>query len=125
MTHQYINTELAPQAVGCYSQAVKTNNTVYLSGQVGLDPQTMQLADGVAAQMHQSFKNLLAIASASGGNSTHFVKLNVYLTTMDHFALLNEIMANYFSQPYPARAAIAVVDLPKQALFEVEGILVI
>ena len=121
-----INTENAPAAIGTYSQAVKVDNTVYLSGQIPLDPATMELvSDQPSAQIDQTFKNLAAVCDASGGNLQSIVKLNIYLTDLSHFALVNETMARYFEQPYPARAAIGVAQLPKGAMVEMDAILVV
>lgn len=121
-----IHTDSAPAAIGTYSQAVKVNNTVYLSGQIPLDPESMTLVEGdISAQIHQVFKNLTAVCEASGGDLSHLVKLNIFLTDLEHFALVNEIMSQYFQQPYPARAAIGVSQLPKGAQVEMDGILVI
>jgi reactive intermediate/imine deaminase len=120
---QIIQTEGAPQAIGTYSQAVKVGSTVYLSGQIGLDPISMQLVDGIENQVHRVFQNLKAVAEASGGSLADIVKLNVFLTDLSHFALVNTIMAEYFSQPYPARAAVGVASLPKGALVEADGLI--
>jgi reactive intermediate/imine deaminase len=120
---QIIQTEGAPQAIGTYSQAVKVGGTVYLSGQIGLDPVSMQLVDGIENQVHRVFQNLKAVAEASGGSLADIVKLNVFLTDLSHFALVNTIMAEYFSQPYPARAAVGVASLPKGALVEADGVI--
>jgi reactive intermediate/imine deaminase len=121
-----INTDQAPQAIGTYSQAVKTNNTVYLSGQIPLDPETMTLVDGgFAAQTHQVFKNLQAVCEAADGSLADIVKLNIFLTDLSNFATVNDIMSQYFTEPYPARAAIGVKELPKDALVEADGIMVI
>jgi reactive intermediate/imine deaminase len=120
---QIIQTECAPQAIGTYSQAVKVGSTVYLSGQIGLDPVSMQLVDGIENQVHRVFQNLKAVAEASGGSLADIVKLNVFLTDLSHFALVNTIMAEYFSQPYPARAAVGVASLPKGALVEADGVI--
>lgn len=124
MSKQIIQTNDAPQAIGTYSQAVKVGNTVYLSGQIGLDPATMQLVEGIEAQVHRVFKNLSAVATASGGSLADVVKLNIFLTDLSHFALVNTIMAEYFSSPYPARAAVGVASLPRDALVEADGVLV-
>jgi reactive intermediate/imine deaminase len=124
MSKQIISTDRAPQAIGTYSQAVKAGNTVYLSGQIGLDPATMQMVDGIEAQIHRVFSNLQAVAEAAGSSLADMVKLNVYLTDLGHFAKVNEIMAQYFSQPYPARAAVGVASLPRGALVEADGVLV-
>jgi reactive intermediate/imine deaminase len=120
---QIIHTDGAPQAIGTYSQAVKVGSTVYLSGQIGLDPVSMQLVDGIEAQVHRVFQNLKAVAEASGGSLAHIVKLNVFLTDLSNFALVNTIMAEYFTQPYPARAAVGVASLPKGALVEADGVI--
>ena len=125
MSKQIIATEAAPQAIGTYSQAVRAGDTVYLSGQIGLDPTTMQLVEGIEAQIHQVFGNLRAVAEAAGGSLSDVVKLNVFLTDLGHFAKVNEIMAQYFVQPYPARAAVGVASLPRGAVVEADGILVI
>lgn len=125
MNKQVIHTDKAPQAIGCYSQAIKVNNTIYLSGQIGLDPNTMQLDANFEAQTHQMFKNLQAVVSASNVTFADIVKLNVYLTDMSNFALVNKIMSEYFTEPYPARAAIGVKELPKGALIEADGVVVI
>jgi len=120
---QAIYTAAAPQAIGTYSQAIRSGDTVYLSGQIGLDPATMQLVDGIDAQIHRVFDNLQAVADEAGGRLDHAVKLTVYLTDLAHFARVNEIMSKYFMQPYPARAAIGVAALPRGALVEVDAIL--
>jgi reactive intermediate/imine deaminase len=121
-----IHTQQAPQAIGTYSQAVKVANTVYLSGQIPLVPETMQIiAGGIAAQISQVFENLQAVALAANANLNDMVKLNVFLTDLADFPLVNEIMAKYFKEPYPARAAIGISALPKGALVEMDGILVI
>lgn len=118
-----ISTSSAPAAIGTYSQAVKAGNTVYLSGQIGLDPATMQLVDGIEAQIHQVFKNLSAVCQAAGGTTSDIVKLNVFLTDLIHFPMVNEIMARYFQQPYPARAAVGVAALPRGALVEADAVM--
>lgn len=120
-----VQTPDAPAAIGTYSQAVRMDNTVYLSGQIGLDPDTMQMVDGIEAQVNRVFQNLRAVAVASGGSMDDVVKLNIYLTDLAHFAKVNEIMATYFSQPYPARAAVGVASLPRNALVEADGVLVL
>ncbi|WP_124948778.1 RidA family protein [Sulfuriferula thiophila] len=125
MAKQIISTVDAPAAIGTYSQAVKVGDTVYLSGQIGLNPATMQLADGIVAQIHQVFQNLQAVAAASGGSLSDVVKLNVFLTDLSHFAKVNEIMAEYFVAPYPARAAVGVAALPRGAEVEADGVLVL
>lgn len=120
-----IATANAPAAIGTYSQAVKAGNTVYLSGQIGLDPASMTLVDGIEAQIHRVFANLYAVADAAGGSLNDVVKLNVFLTDLAHFAKVNEIMAQYFHQPYPARAAVGVASLPRGALVEADGVMVL
>ncbi len=126
MTKIVINTTQAPQAIGTYSQAVKTGNTVYLSGQIPLSPDTMELVEGdMRAQIVRVFDNLSAVAAAAGGSLADIVKLNIYLVDLSHFALVNEIMAEYFSEPYPARAAIAAAGLPKNVEVEMDAIMVI
>jgi len=125
MSRKAIQTERAPAAIGTYSQAMRAGDTVYLSGQLGLDPKTMQLAEGIEGQIRQAFENLKAVAEASGGSLTDAVKLNVYLTDLGNFAKVNEIMAGYFAQPYPARAAIGVASLPRGGAVEIDGVLVV
>ena len=125
MTRQIIATTHAPQAIGTYSQAVRTGDTVYLSGQIGLDPASMQLVDGIEAQIHRVFTNLRAVCEAAGGGLGDMVKVNIFLTDLAHFAKVNEIMAQYFPQPYPARAAVGVASLPRGALVEADGVLVL
>ncbi|PTN11445.1 Rid family detoxifying hydrolase [Nitrosomonas aestuarii] len=127
MSKQIIQTEQAPQAIGTYSQAVKVSGgeTVYMSGQIGLDAVTMQMVNGIDAQIQQVFLNLKAVAVASGGGLNDIVKLNIFLTDLDHFALVNEIMASYFEKPYPARAAIGVKALPRGALVEMDAVMVL
>lgn len=126
MNHkQIIQTPDAPVAIGTYSQAVRVGETIYLSGQIGLDPHTMQMAEGIEAQIHRVFQNLRAVASAADSSFDDLVKLNVYLTDLAHFAKVNEIMATYFRQPYPARAAVGVAALPRAALVEMDGVLVV
>jgi reactive intermediate/imine deaminase len=123
-----IHTDKAPKAIGTYSQAIKVAGgaTVYLSGQIPLDPATMTLVDGsVERQIRQVFDNLSAVAAAGGGSLQDIVKLNIFLTDLAHFALLNEIMAGYFTEPYPARAAIGVASLPRGAVVEMDGIMVL
>lgn len=121
-----IQTPKAPQAIGAYSQAVKVGDTVYISGQIPLVPETMHLVGGsIQDQIHQVFKNLQAVVEAAGGQLKHIVKLNVYLTDLAHFGELNNIMSEYFEQPYPARAAIGVKSLPKNAAVEVDAIMVL
>lgn len=124
MKREIIHTDKAPQAIGTYSQAVKVGTTVYLSGQIPLVPETMELVDGdMEAQIRQVFDNLSAMCTAAGGNLADLVKLNIFLTDLSHFPLVNEVMATYFKQPYPARAAIGVASLPKGAAVEMDGIL--
>ncbi len=118
-----ISTDKAPAAVGTYSQAVRTGDLVFLSGQIPLDPETMTLKTGFAEQTHQVFKNLKAVVEAAGGNMNQLVKLNIFVIDLDNFATLNDIMAMYFDQPYPARAAVQVAGLPKGAEVEMEAIL--
>lgn len=121
-----ISTDKAPAAIGTYSQAVKVNNTVYLSGQIPLIPDTMELVEGgFAEQAHQMFKNLSAVCEASGGSLAHIVKLNIFLEDLGNFPVINEVMAQYFNEPYPARAAVGVKQLPKGAMVEADGIMVI
>ncbi len=120
-----IQTPDAPAAIGPYSQAIRVDDTVYLSGQIGLDPSTMQMVEGIEGQIHRVFQNLRAVASAADSSFDDLVKLNVYLTDLAHFAKVNEIMASYFRQPYPARAAVGVAALPRGALVEMDGVLVV
>ncbi len=121
-----IHSEQAPEAIGTYSQAVKVNSTVYLSGQIPLNPETMTLVEGdFAAQAHQVFKNLNEVCVAANGSLQDVVKLNLYLTDLSNFPIVNEVMAQYFSEPYPARAAIGVSELPKGAVVEADGIMVL
>lgn len=123
---QTIHTDAAPKAIGTYSQAIKADNTVYISGQIPLDPKTMQLVEGdFSKRVHQVFENLKAIAKAAGGDFNHIVKLNVSLTDLNNFATLNEIMTTYFTQPFPARAVVQVAALPKGTDVEIEAIMVI
>ena len=118
-----IQTREAPEAIGTYSQAVRAGQTVYLSGQVGLDPATMQMAEGIDGQTHRVFRNLAAVAAAAGSSLDHAVRMTVYLTDLAHFARVNEIMAQYLKEPYPARAAVGVAALPRGALVEIDAIL--
>ncbi len=122
---QFIQTPDAPAAIGTYSQAIRVGETVYLSGQIGLNPSTMQMVDGIDEQIHRVFQNLRAVTLAANGNLDGIVKLNIFLTDLKHFAKVTEIMAGYFQQPYPARAAVQVSALPRGALVEMDGILVI
>jgi reactive intermediate/imine deaminase len=124
MSNKYvIQTPDAPAAIGTYSQAIRVDNTVYLSGQIGLDPNTMMMVEGIEAQVHRVFQNLRAVADAAGSSLNDVVKLNIFLTDLAHFAKVNEIMATYFHQPYPARAAVGVASLPRGALVEADGVL--
>ena len=125
MTKEIISTENAPKAIGTYSQAIKKNNIVFLSGQIGLDPKTMELVDGIENQINQVFKNLLSVIEAAGAKKSDIVKLNIFLTDLSHFVMVNEIMEQYFDSPYPARAAVGVAQLPKGALIEADGFLVL
>jgi len=124
MSRTIITTDKAPQAIGTYSQAVKVNQTVYMSGQIPLVPETMELVEGdITVQIRRVFDNLAAVAGAAGGSLQDVAKLNVFLTDLSHFPTVNEIMAEYFQQPYPARAAIGVAALPKGAGVEMDAIL--
>jgi reactive intermediate/imine deaminase len=128
MKKHIISTNKAPAAVGTYSQAVALTGgtTVYLSGQIPLLPETMEIVDGgIENEIHQVFKNLTAVCHEAGGDLSHIVKLNIFLTDLNNFAILNEIMASYFDQPYPARAAIGVNELPKGVSVEMDGVMVI
>ncbi len=121
---EIIQTDKAPAAIGTYSQAVKTGNTVYLSGQIPLIPETMELEEGdITAQIRRVFDNLQAVAEAAGGNLADVAKLNIFLIDLSHFARVNETMADYFQQPYPARAAVGVASLPKGAQVEMDAIM--
>ena len=127
MSKEYIHTEKAPAAVGTYSQAVAVTGgtTIYLSGQIPLDPESMEVVEGgIEAQIHQVFKNLTAVCEASKGSLSDIVKLNIFLTDLNNFATLNEIMSSYFVEPYPARAAIGVNELPKGVSVEIDGVMV-
>jgi reactive intermediate/imine deaminase len=125
MARSTVSTPNAPAAIGTYSQAVRAGNTLYLSGQIGLDPATGRLVDGIENQILRVFENLKAVAEAAGGSLADAVKLTVYLTDLAHFARVNEIMSAYFEQPYPARAAVGVAALPRGALIEADAILVL
>ncbi len=126
MTKEIISTDKAPQAIGTYSQAVKAGSTVYLSGQIPLIPETMEMVEGdIKLQIHRVFQNLMAVANAAGGDLSDVVKLNVFLTDLSDFPQVNEVMAEYFQQPYPARAAIGVSALPKDAGVEMDAIMVL
>lgn len=121
-----IHSDKAPEAIGTYSQAVKVDNTVYLSGQIPLNPETMSLVEGgFEAQAEQVFKNLDAVCKAANGDLNRIVKLNLYLTDLANFPILNEVMARYFKEPFPARAAIGISQLPKGALVEADGVMVV
>ena len=127
---EFISTDEAPKAIGTYSQAVKVGDIVFLSGQIPLDPKTMKLvgensANGINMQIRQVFENLSSVANASGGSLKDIVKLNLYLTDLAHFPLVNEIMEEYFTAPFPARAAVGVSSLPKQRMFEGEAIMIL
>lgn len=125
MSRKIISTPQAPAAIGTYSQAVRVGDTVYMSGQIGLDPATMQMVDGIDAQIVRVFENLKAVAEAAGTTLDAAVKFNIYLTDLANFAKVNETMAKYVSQPYPARAAVGVKELPRGALVEADAVLVI
>lgn len=125
MSKQVIHTDKAPAAIGTYSQAIKVGDTVYLSGQIPLNPTNMELVDGFEAQVVQVFENLKSVAEAAGGSLADIVKLNIFLIDLAHFATVNEIMGRYFQQPYPARAAIGVAALPKGSQVEMDGVLVL
>lgn len=123
MVKTIISTPHAPAAIGTYSQAVRVGDTVYMSGQIGLDPATMQMVDGIDAQIVRVFDNLKAVAEAAGGSLADVVKLNVFLTDLANFAKVNEAMATYFSAPFPARAAVGVKELPRGALVEADAVM--
>jgi reactive intermediate/imine deaminase len=125
MTKRVISTDQAPEAIGTYSQAVAVDGTVYLSGQIALDPGSMELAEDVRGQIHQVFRNLSAVAQAAGGSLDDAVRFTIYLTDMSDFATVNEVMAEYIEEPYPARAAVGVAALPRGARVEVDAILVL
>jgi reactive intermediate/imine deaminase len=126
MTRQIIQTKRAPEAIGTYSQAVRVGDTIYMSGQIPLDPETMQLVSGdIEAEIRRVFENLKAVAEAAGASLAQAVKVNVYLTDLAHFAKVNEVMAQYCSQPYPARAAVGVAQLPRGARVEIDAVLYI
>ncbi len=126
MTPTPVSTPDAPQAIGTYSQAIRAGNTVYLSGQIPLDPRTMELVTGgFEAQARRVFENLGAVAAAAGGTLANAVKLNIYLTDLGNFAELNRVMAEYFTAPYPARATLGVASLPRGAAVEVDAVLVL
>lgn len=123
MSRAVIQTDKAPAAIGTYSQAVRVNNTVYMSGQIPLDPASMELVDGFEKSVRRVFENLTAVAEAAGGSLADIAKLNIFLTDLGNFATVNEIMAEYFQQPYPARAAVEVAGLPKGAEVEMDAVL--
>ena len=125
MNKSIISTDKAPAAIGTYSQAVKIGDSVYLSGQIPLDPATMELVDGIEAQIHRVFQNLIAVCEAAGGSLADVVRFTIYLTDLSNFALVNKVMAEYVQEPYPARAAIGVAELPKGAAVEIDGIMVL
>ncbi|PKO33792.1 MAG: reactive intermediate/imine deaminase [Betaproteobacteria bacterium HGW-Betaproteobacteria-7] len=125
MAKTIIATPNAPVAIGTYSQAVRVGDTVYLSGQIGLDPATMQMVDGIDGQIVRVFENLQAVAAAAGGSLSDVVKLNVFLTDLSNFAKVNETMARYFNEPFPARAAVGVKELPRGALVEADAVMFI
>lgn len=125
MAKTIIATPNAPAAIGTYSQAVRVGDTVYMSGQIGLDPASMQMVDGIDAQIVRVFENLKAVAEASGGSLGDVVKLNVFLTDLVNFAKVNETMTKYFKEPFPARAAVGVKELPRGALVEADAVMVI
>jgi reactive intermediate/imine deaminase len=124
MSKKIIHTSKAPKAIGTYSQAVQKSNIVFLSGQIPLDPETMDLVEGIEQQIHQVFKNMLEVIKAADSSADDLVKLNIYLTDLSNFALVNNIMSQYFNEPYPARAAIGVASLPKGSQVEADGFLV-
>ena len=124
MSKEIISTDQAPQAIGTYSQAVKVGSAVYLSGQIPLVPETMEIVDGdIEARIHRVFQNLQAVCKAAGGDLSDIVKLNVFLTDLGNFPVVNKVMAEYFAEPYPARAAIGVAALPKDAGVEMDGVM--
>ena len=126
MARTIVSTDRAPQAIGTYSQAVRTAQTVYLSGQIPLDPVSMQMVEGdMRSQVVRVFENLQAVAEAAGGTLADVVKLNVYLTDLSHFPLVNEVMASYFHEPYPARAVVGVAALPRAATIEIDAVMVL
>lgn len=126
MPREIIHSDAAPKAIGTYSQAVKCGDTVYVSGQIPLDPETMDVVEGdIEAQIRRVFDNLAAVAAAAGGSLADFVKFNIYLTDLTHFPVVNQVMAEYLSEPYPARAALGVAALPRGVGVEVEGVMVL
>ena len=120
-----IHTTNAPAAIGTYSQAIQTGNTVYLSGQIGLEPKSMQLVEGIEAQIRQVFDNVKAVCEAADGSLADIAKINIFLIDLSNFQLVNQIMGEYFTEPYPARAALGVASLPRGALVEMDGVLVL
>jgi len=120
-----IHTSNAPAAIGTYSQAIQTGNTVYLSGQIGLDPQSMQLVEGIEAQIRRVFDNVKAVCEAADGSLADIAKINIFLIDLANFQLVNQIMGEYFAEPYPARAALGVASLPRGALVEMDGVMVL
>ncbi len=124
-TKHVVSTTGAPAAIGTYSQAIRAGSAVFLSGQIGLDPASMQMQEGFEAQTHQVFKNLKAVCEAAGGSMADIVKLNAFLTDLGNFAKFNEIMAQYFTEPFPARAAVGVASLPRAGLVEADAIMVL
>lgn len=125
MSRTIISSAQAPAAIGTYSQAVRVGDTVYLSGQIGLDPASMEMVAGIDAQIIRVFDNLKAVAEAAGGSLADVVKLNVFLTDLSHFKTVNEVMGCYFSEPFPARAAVGVASLPRGALVEADAVMVV
>ncbi|MBR0567948.1 RidA family protein [Azoarcus sp. L1K30] len=125
MSRSIVSTPSAPAAIGTYSQAVKVGNTVYCSGQIGLDPVSMQMVEGFEAQTVRVFDNLKAVAEAAGGSLADAVKLTIYLTDLSNFATVNAVMSRYFAEPYPARAAVGVKELPRGAVVEADAVLVL
>lgn len=125
MTRTVIHSELAPAAIGTYSQAIKVDHVVYLSGQIGLDPYSMEMLDGIEPQIRRVFDNLKAVCEAAGGSLADIAKLNIFLTDLGNFQLVNQIMGEYFTQPYPARAALGINSLPRNALVEMDGVMVL
>lgn len=126
MPREIIHSDAAPRAIGPYSQAVKVGDTVYLSGQIPLDPQTMEVVEGdIEAQIRRVFDSLKAVTAAAGGSLANMVKLNIYLTDLTHFPMVNQVMAEYFDEPYPARAALGVAALPRGVSVEIEGVMVL
>ncbi|MFT4748084.1 MAG: reactive intermediate/imine deaminase [Bermanella sp.] len=124
MSKSVIHTDKAPQAIGTYSQAIKSGTTIYISGQIPLVPETMQvISEDFSEQAHQVFKNIQAVCEAAGGSTKHLVKVNIFLTDLSKFVTLNEIMSQYFTQPYPARAAVQVSALPKSVQIEIDGVM--